>query len=205
MNPEKTADLARFWRQTLRWLIADVPGRMTLTIAAPTTSTRTTGLRVRVLDEAFKPLDNAQVSIAITKPDGQLVTLTAEPAAEAPGEFQAAYLASEPGAYRITATAIGADGLPLKPAEVGLVVDPDASEFASITPNRALLAQISQQTGGRVVERSALAGLAGSLLERKAPVMEIRTWPLWHNAWVLTLIVVLLVGEWLLRRRRGMA
>jgi uncharacterized membrane protein len=205
MDPKKSEDLARFWRQTVRWLIADVPGRVTLSVDAATSTTLPTSLRVRVLDAAFQPVDNCDAKITVTPPTGDAVVLTTEPAAAAPGEFQAAYLAGEPGAYRITATATGPDGIALKPAEAGLVVDPDAKEFASITPNRALLAQISQQTGGRVLQGSELAGLADDLLKREAPVMETKTWPLWHNAWVLGAIVALLVGEWILRRRRGMA
>lgn len=205
MDEAKTGDLSRFWRQTLRWLIADVPGRVSLAVDAGTSTTQPTTLRLRVVDQDFKPLDHADVSIVITRPDGQQVTLSAEPTADAPGAFQAAYLASDPGAYRITATAVDPDGAPLTPAEAGLVVDPDAREFASITPNRALLAGLAERTGGRVVERSTLGSLGDDLLARKAQVMETRTWPLWHNAWVLMLIVVLLVGEWVLRRRKGMA
>ncbi len=204
-DPARSDDLARFWRQTVRWLIADVPGRVTLSVDAATSTTRSTGLRARVLDAAFQPVDNSDAKITVTPPTGEPVVLTGEPAAAAPGEFHAAYLAGEPGAYRITATATGPDGMALKPAEAGLVVDPDASEFAAIKPNRALLAQISQQTGGRVLKSSELSGLADDLLTREAPVMETKTWQLWHNAWVLSLIVALLVGEWILRRRRGMA
>jgi uncharacterized membrane protein len=205
MDPKKSEDLARFWRQTVRWLIADVPGRITLSFDPATSTTRSTGLRAKVLDASFKPVDNSDAKITVTPPTGEPVVLAGEPAAAAPGEFQAAYLAGEPGAYRITATASGPDGMALTPAEAGLVVDPDASEFASIKPNRALLTQISQQTGGRVLKPSELSGLADDLLTREAPVMETRTWPLWHNGWVLGLIVALLVGEWILRRRRGMA
>jgi uncharacterized membrane protein len=205
MDPKKSEDLARFWRQTVRWLIADVPGRISLSIDPATSTTRSTGLRARVLDAAFKPVDNSDAKITVAPPTGDPVILAGEPAAAAPGEFQAAYLAGEPGAYRITATATGPDGTALKPAEAGLVVDPDASEFATITPNRALLAQIAKQTGGRVLEPSALSGLANELLTREAPVMETTTSPLWHQAWVLGLIVALLIAEWILRRRRGMA
>ncbi len=205
MDPAKSADLARFWRQTVRWLIADVPGRVTLSIDPATSTTRSTGLRAGVLDASFKPVDNSDAKITVTPPTGEPVVLTGEPTAAAPGEFQAAYLAAEPGAYRITATASGPDGMALMPAEMGLVVDPDAKEFATIKPNRALLAQIAQQTGGRMLERSELSGLTNELLTREAPVMETTTSPLWHNAWVLGLIVALLVGEWILRRRRGMA
>jgi uncharacterized membrane protein len=204
-DAKRSEDLARFWRQTVRWLVADVPGRITLAVDPATSTTRSTGLRARVLDASFKPVDNSDAKITVTPPTGEPVMLAGEPATAAAGEFQAAYLASEPGAYRITATATGPDGMALTPAEAGLVVDPDAKEFATIRPNRALLAQIAQQTGGRVLAASDLGGLADDLLKREAPVMETKTWPLWHNAWVLGLIVALLVGEWILRRRRGMA
>jgi hypothetical protein len=205
MDPVKTEDLSRFWRQTVRWLIADVPARVALTIDAPSTAKLPTGFRLRVTDPAFKPVDNAETSIVVTPPQGNPVQLSAEPTADAPGEFQAVYLASDPGAYRITATAKSSDGQIIGSTEAGLIVDPDAAEFSSIKPNRALLEQIAKQTGGRVLAKADLAGLADELLNREAPVMESKTSPLWHNGWLLSLIIALLVGEWLLRRKRGLA
>ncbi len=205
MDPTKTEDLSRFWRQTLRWLIADVPGRVELSINTAAGAKRPTELRLRVTDQAFKPIDNADTSIVITPPTGAPINLSAEPTSDAPGEFQAVYLASDPGAYRITATAKSSDGQIIGGAEAGLVVDPDAKEFSSIKPNRAVLEQLAKQTGGRVLSKSDLSGLADELLNREAPIMESKTSPLWHNGWLLSFIIALLVGEWILRRKRGMA
>lgn len=201
---EKTADLGRFWRQTVRWLTAEVPGRVTLEITAADGPTRPTGLGVRVVDEAFQPLDHADIAVSVALPTGDAVALAAEPGTGAPGTFNTAYLAAAPGAYRVTATAT-TGGMPAAPAEAGFVVDHDAAEFARLTPDRALLADLSQRTTGRLVEAGALGSLAAELRQRQAPVMATSTTPLWHQPWVLLTIVALLVGEWILRRRGGLA
>ncbi len=205
MDPIKTEDLGKFWRQTIRWLIADVPGRVTIAIDPASGITHPTRLRMLVTDKSFKPLDNADATFVVTPPQGDPITLTAEPTANAPGEFQAVYLAAEPGTYHIAASAKTTNGEDIGQSAAGFVIDPDAQEFASIQPNRALLETISRQTGGRVLTTGELAGLADDLLNRDAPIMEAKTTPLWHNAWVLAAIIALLVGEWILRRKRGMA
>lgn len=201
---EKAADLGRFWRQTLRWLIAEVPGRVTLEVTPAEGPTRPTGLAVRVVDEAFQPVDHADIALNVAPPVGDAMALAAEPGTAAPGEFTTACLAAAPGAYRVTAHAT-VGGTAATPAEAGFVVDHDAAEFARLTPDRALLGELAQRTGGRLLEADRLGTIASDLKRRQAPVMTTTTTPLWHQPWVLGLIVLLLVGEWVLRRRGGLA
>jgi len=65
-KPEMHEDMDKFWRQTLRWLIADVPGRITLqaTHKADETNQPVT-LQVRVRDQAFEPLDSVAVTVDV--------------------------------------------------------------------------------------------------------------------------------------------
>jgi hypothetical protein len=157
-----------------------------------------------VVDEAFQPVDHAEIALNVAPPTGDALALAAEPGTAAPGEFAAAYLAAAPGAYRVTAGAT-VGGTAATPAEAGFVVDHDAAEFARLTPDRVLLTELAGRTGGRLVEADRLGALAGELKRRQAPVMTTTTTPLWHQPWVLGLIVLLLVGEWVLRRRGGLA
>src|SRR5207237_251064 len=58
-EPEQN-DLDRAWRQTVRWLVADVPGRVDIFTRPRADSTApAVELRVQVRDAEYRPLDNA--------------------------------------------------------------------------------------------------------------------------------------------------
>ena len=65
-KPEMHDDMDKFWRQTLRWLIADVPGRISLQATQKTDETnQPVTLQVRVRDKAFEPMDNVSVTMDV--------------------------------------------------------------------------------------------------------------------------------------------
>ena len=73
-KPEMHADMDKFWRQTLRWLIADVPGRITMQATQKQDETnQPVMLQVRVRDKAFEPMDNVSVAVDVHEPDDQQV------------------------------------------------------------------------------------------------------------------------------------
>src|SRR5262249_33931589 len=73
-------DLDRSWRQTARWLVADVPGRVNISARPKTDATApAVELRVQVRDAEYRPLDNAKVGLRITLPNGEILALDAEP------------------------------------------------------------------------------------------------------------------------------
>jgi uncharacterized membrane protein len=58
-KPEMHEDMDKFWRQTLRWLIADVPARVSLQANHKLEETnQPVVLQARVRDKAFEPMDN---------------------------------------------------------------------------------------------------------------------------------------------------
>jgi hypothetical protein len=44
-----------------------------------------------------------------------------------------------------------------------------------------------------------------SLPTKKAPMMETSSRPLWHNPWIFLLALACFIGEWALRRKKGLA
>jgi uncharacterized membrane protein len=198
-------DLAKAWRQTVRWLVADVPKRVSAG-AVPVVSGTATAMqiKVRVRDNEFQPLDNAAAKVTITPPEGPPIELTAEPSLKEPGVFEATYVPREPGGYRAEAVATDDSGAEAGRAEVGWTSDPAADEFRAIDVNQKLLQDLAETTGGELVPSSDLASFVETLPTRRVPVMETWTSPLWHHAWVLLLAVLCLAGEWGLRRWRGM-
>ena len=88
--------------------------------------------------------------------------------------------------------------------QAGWATDFAAAEYRSLSPNRALLEEIASKTGGRVVELDKLDSFVKELPALRAPVTEIRHFPLWHQGPIFLLALVCFVAEWFLRRRKGL-
>ena len=208
-SPERHADMDKFWRQTLRWLIADVPGRITIQATQKQDETnQPVTLQVRVRDRAFEPMDNVAVAVEVREPDHTRAKLTATPVPAERGLFEAVYLPRASGGYVAQATIAGADGTKLGEAQTGWTVDLEAREFQSVKDDRPLLERIARQTGGRLVEAGELDQFARSLPHRAAPITETWVRPLWDLPGIQPAIFLFalscFIAEWALRRWRGM-
>jgi hypothetical protein len=210
-QPEMREDMNKFWRQTLRWLVADVPNRITLqAIQQHDEVNQPVAFQVRVRDKDFEPMEDASVAITIEAgvARDQTIQLTAEPVVSETGVFEAVYVPREDGSYVAKAVVTDAEGLKIGEAEVGWVVDREAHEFRSIKTNRPLLEAIARQTGGRIVDLDNLDRFARSLPHREAPISEVWIKPLWDLRGILPAVFVFVLmsflGEWSLRRWKGM-
>jgi hypothetical protein len=198
-------DQAKAWRQTIRWLVGDVPGRVEVGVERDHDDpNQPLELRVQVFDEAYKPLDNAGVLVKIATPDGKHLELTAEPSDAASGVYATTYVPRIAGAYRAEVVVKALDGSEIGRRETGWVSEPASEEFRALQPNRALLERIARETGGEIVRLDDIDAFAASLPSRKIPITEPRVYPVWHNWLVFTLAVGLLVTEWGLRRLKGL-
>lgn len=198
-------DLGKAWRQTVRWMVADVPKRI-----APTLEWTTAGdsdavaLRVRVRNESYEPQENAAVRVRIAGPGDEPLTLTAEPALQEPGLFETLFVPRSPGAYTATFDVTDASAQLLGSADLAWTFEPAAEEFRHLPVNRDALQRLAEATGGEVLRPDDLPGFVQSLPAREAPRKEAWTAPLWHSPWMLSLILAALAGEWGLRRWKGL-
>ncbi|MGO9471405.1 MAG: glutamine amidotransferase [Isosphaeraceae bacterium] len=200
------SDLERTWRQTIRWLVGDVPGRLQITAQPRTDSTTpAVDLTVRVRDAEYRPLDNARVTLRIKLPDGSDLTLEAEPDRRESGVYSAAYTTKQSGAYRVVATATAPDGSAVGEQEAGWVAQPAADEFARLEPDKDFLSTIAAKTHGELVDGQRLAAFVSGLPLRNAPITETWTSPLWHHPLYLIAALFCLAAEWGLRRKSGLA
>jgi len=200
------SDLDRSWRQTIRWLVGDVPGRLQVTAQPKNDSTTpTVDLTVRVRDAEYRPLDNAKVTLRIKLPDGSDLALEAEPNRRESGVYSAAYTTKQSGAYRVVATATAPDGSAVGEQEAGWVAQPAADEFARLEPDKDFLSTIAAKTHGELVDGRKLAAFVSGLPLRNAPITETWTSPLWHQPLYLIAALLCLTAEWGLRRKSGLA
>ncbi len=198
-------DLERAWRQTIRWLVADVPARVDVSARPKADATApAVDIRVRVRDAEYRPLDNAKVSLKITLPGGDEFTLDAEPEGREAGTYAATYVSRQPGPYRVLATATAPDGAPVGQREAGWAAQPAADEFARLQPDREWLESIAARTKGEVVDGDRLSAFVNSLASRDAPINEPWISPLWHQPLYFLIAIACLGAEWGLRRVNGL-
>jgi hypothetical protein len=208
MRRENTeeSDLERSWRQTVRWLVGDVPTRVELSVRPkPDSTVPALDLAVRVRDAEYQPLDNAKVSFRVILSGKDILTLDAEPDPQEAGTYRSSYVTKEPGAYRIVAAATAPDGSNIGEREAGWAAQPAADEFARLEPNREFLKTIASQTQGELVDSDNLASFVASLSSRSAPITEPWTSPLWHQPLYFLVAIACLLAEWGLRRVNGLA
>jgi hypothetical protein len=96
------------------------------------------------------------------------------------------------------------EGAPVGESATGWAAEPAAQEFRSLQPDRRLLEDLAQQTGGDVVELDELDRLVRNLASRPVPLSETVLTPLWHRPTVFLFALGCLIAEWGLRRRRGL-
>ncbi len=202
-------DMEKAWRQTVRWLVAEVPKRVEVSATPMPGGLAGDGddslaIRVQARDASYGPLDNAAVSVRVTGPDGAVVNLTAEPSSQKRGQYEASYVPRQPGVYRAEVKALAADGSDVGTSQTGWTSDPAAEEFRTLKPNVELLARIARATGGQVVDKSDLESFVKTLPNRHAEVTEPYVQPVWHQPWVFALAIICLAGEWGLRRWKGL-
>jgi hypothetical protein len=203
---DKENDLAKSWRQTVRWLVADMPRRVEVDIQSQEGSAiGAVTLSIRVRDPEYLPLDNAQVAVEVTMPDGKTLVLDTEPHENEAGAYVATHVPRQPGAYRAAIKVTAPDGSPVGEREAGWVAQPAADEFKTLRPNRAWLEEVAGKTGGEVIAADKLDELVASLPTRKAPITEPWIRPAWNHPLFYLAILGCLVGEWGLRRWKGLA
>jgi hypothetical protein len=199
-------DLAKSWRQTVRWLVADVPRRVEVVVAPqPGSETGAVSITVRVRDAEFLPLDNAQVAIEICGPDGKKLSIAGEPNVGEAGSYTARHVPRDAGSYRASIKVTGPDGSEIGQRDAGWVAQPVADEFGQLRPNRALLEEIAAKTGGEVITVDELPAFVESLPSRKVPLTEPWIRPLWHHPLFYLFVIGCFVTEWGLRRWKGLA
>lgn len=208
-EPQMAEDMSKFWRQTLRWLVADVPERMSVQVSeAAQEDSQAVVLKVRARSKGFEPLDNVSVSVDVRHGADDPIRLTAKAAPDEVGLFEATYLPRSSGGYLAQAQIADSDGNEVGQAEAGWAADLEAREFGSIATNQALLETIARQTGGRLVDISDLDRFARDLPSQDMPISTVVTRSLWDLPGVMPAVFLLALacfaGEWAIRRWKGM-
>jgi hypothetical protein len=157
-------------------------------------------LRAFVRDESHRPLADASVQATLEGPGGAKRQVALRPVGR--GEYAELFVPDDPGAWRVRVGAfserrkIGEDQGTFR---AGRLWD----ENQDTAPDFAALRRLAEATGGEFLplEEFSFARLEEKV--RASAWTSERRQALWNAPWALALLAGCLLGDWLLRRRRG--
>ena len=198
----------RFWDRTLRWLTRDP----LLEAAQVRTDRERYGPMAKVevsfvlRDHRYQPAASQQVRVSIVDADGQVLAEELVPA-DSSGRGEVALVAPQaPGAYRVRAKVSREEGSQpaeeVPEAEEAFVVEAAGQELAQPFPNRPLLAEIAERTGGTVYEPDDID--PASIARTRSKVLGVSRERMLGQPMFFAVLAALFMVEWVLRRRWGL-
>jgi len=198
-------DLGKMWRQSVRWLVSDIPQRLEVDLARRDDDPAVpVDLAVRVRDREFQPRENADLEVTVQQPDGESITVDVQPSLDEIGLFTGSFVSRQAGGYRADVTWKNAEDRRREQTSVGWTSNPAADEFRDIGISRERMHELAEETGGEVVAMEDLEEFTSGLSFRPAPITETWTSPLWHRSWMFAIVLACLIAEWGIRRLRGL-
>jgi hypothetical protein len=193
-----------FWRQLLRWLVSDVPARVDVAATGEGAVNEGIPLRVVVSDSAYARFNGASVNAQVLSPTGETTSLPFEWATDRDGEYTATMVPGVNGVHTVSVTAVVGRDTVRSAVGYVRVSDPTAENFgAEMRPS--VLRQFADETGGRFYRPSEAQRLAEDIVYTTSGATEVQRLDLWDMPALFLVLLSLLGGEWMYRRRRGLA
>ncbi|MBI4266146.1 MAG: hypothetical protein HY657_17360 [Acidobacteria bacterium] len=201
--PSEDRTHERFWRQAVRWLSSGAPDPVAVVPVSGTMPNTTETLSVDVRDEAFGPVGDAQVTMRVTAPGGDVQALRPVLTDPRTGRYAAEHRFEQRGIYRVRAEA-RRGALALGSAERWILVGGVDLEMADPRLNEEVLRRIAAASGGTYLTEDDASQLSSLLAAAQVDPPPPQWRELWHTSWVFSIVIVLLAAEWVLRRHWGL-
>src|SRR5918999_3677787 len=195
-----------FWRQLLRWLVTDTPGRVAVSLSSDRVSPREPiTVRAEVGDEQFVRVNDAAVTARVRSPSGAERAIPMEWTVAHDGEYRATFTPEEAGLYEVRVAGSGrrAAGASMDSATTYLRVAPSEAEYFGAEMRAPLLKRIASETDGRFYTADNVDALPEDLTLSRRGVTVVREMDLWDMPVIFVLLVVLMSAEWGYRKWRG--
>jgi hypothetical protein len=197
--------LSTLWRQTLRWLTSDVPGRVSVVATPDQVNPRTAvELHADVADSSFVKINDAQVVAHVISPSGTSRDVSLEWAVDRDGEYRGTFTPEENGVYAVHVDATSKTTAAASDSTFVRVADLNA-EFVDAEMHADLLKRIATETGGRFYTPATVGTLAEDVAMSKRGVTVVNEMDLWDMPVNLLVLVALVSAEWAYRKARGLA
>jgi uncharacterized membrane protein len=201
------------WRQLLRWLAGDSPGRLRARVSEESVNPgETLTITAEVEDERFLRVNGAAVTATVTSPTGLQMEHPMEWTVDRDGEYTLRFQTDEEGLYEVEIAVAGGAADSEAPVLEGgasgtthFFSGPTEREQFGAAMRRGQLERLADETGGRFYTADDVEGLAEDIRysERGNTVLETRA--LWDMPALFLLLLILLSAEWGYRRLRGLA
>lgn len=186
-----------FWRQLLRELVIDTPGRFFMT-------SQVTGdqisIKTEIRDENYEPERELKLTAIVTPQTGEAMTVELHPSQDIPDLMTGEFRADTSGLYDIE-TITRRDNEPIASARIAIYHDAGKAEYFSLRANHMLLQQLADATGGRYWNQDELDELLSAIEFSAAGITQREISPLWDAPLIFILLFLFKATEWLLRRR----
>ncbi|HYR41811.1 MAG TPA: glutamine amidotransferase [Terriglobia bacterium] len=194
-----------FWKQILRWLVSTSPDPVMIN---PDKDTYLPGEAVRLTAEIsnkkFERMNNAKVVAKVTNPDGVTETIPLDWTASGEGAYQADFNVTTPGIYQLAVEATqGSENLGTNRA--AFQVQDRPVEYYNASLDARLLQSIASSTGGRYYPLSRIGSVPDDAQYVEGETSFIEQKELWDVPFLFMLLCITMGGEWLWRKRKGLA
>jgi hypothetical protein len=205
----RTGDVffARYWVQTIRYLSRAklASGNRSAQLSSDRREYRLgepIRLRVRFADPRQAPAEDDGVTVVVEHRGHKTRRLRLRRAAGAQGTFEGTLNGAPLGRYHAWMAIPALKG---QPPAADFEVTAPPGELAQVRMAAASLRRAAEQTKGEFYTALSASRLIDDLPEgRQVPVESLPPRPLWNRWPLLALLLGLLIGEWLLRKRGGM-
>ncbi len=201
------AYFARYWIQTIRWLAAE-----NFPTGGDRRSFPRTGASIgpaipcgcaEFADERVAPDDDNGVAVVLERPGRKTHRLQLHRSDAGRGTFTGVFQKAPAGSYHAWIASPALEG---RAAAVDFSVSPPPGEFARLAMDAAEMRQAAEETKGRFYTFADADRLLVDLPPgRPATIETLPPLPLWNSPLTLLLLFGLLIGEWIMRKRGGMA
>lgn len=195
-----------FWKQMLRWLVSASPAAVTVTTDKDTyLPGEAVNITADVADKTFKRLNNARVTSRLTGPDGSNETLAMDWSGAQDGNYQTQVNAStKEGTYQLELQAsVGTETVGTY--KTAFQVKDRPVEFYDASLDAGNLRSIAAQTGGRYYPLERMGDIPEDAVYVDTETSFVEQKELWDVPILFMMLVLLLSGEWLWRKRKGLA
>lgn len=192
----------QFWKNMVLWLTgAEQFKAVRVGLEGKSLRLDETGLaRIWVYDEYFKPISDVDIKVQLIKPNG--IKQEIRPDQETTGVFSFPVKGEELGTYKLQVwifrrgKRLGADSCEFKVLE-GLLEEED------LRPDHALLNELAHSSGGRFFTENEYSLKALDEFSKENEKTGGEKILVWTSPWLFLGISLILIFEWVLRKRKG--
>ena len=196
-----------FWQQLLRWLVHSARDPVSAeTEREVYTQGEQVKIRAEVHDADFNPVNDARVDLTVTTPSGQTEKIAVEWSPQENGVYEGVWVSGEEGLHQLSLEAGGKGASSDRSYGRSSTFFQTASggrEYFDATQKKEFLQRLSEETGGNYYTIESAKNLPEEAPYVQTHSSVIETLDLWDMPVNLFLLLGLLAGEWVLRRRFG--